>query len=90
MTTTFRNWQGQPLSLVLYMFESCPYCQRVLHAANKLGYEIPRRDIRKDPAALAELVKVGGSRQVPCLFIGGKPLYESADIIRYLQTEVSA
>lgn len=90
MTTTFRNRQGQPLSLVLYMFESCPYCQRVLHAAKKLGFELPRRDTRRDPAALAELVKVGGSKQVPCLFIDGKPLYESADIIHFLQTEVVA
>jgi hypothetical protein len=47
------------------------------------------RNIRKDPTALSELVK-DRWQQDKCrvLFINGKPLYESADIIRYLQTEV--
>ena len=30
-------------------------------------------------------VKVGGKRQVACLFIDGKPLYESLDIIKWLE-----
>ena len=28
-------------------------------------------------------------KQVPCLFVNGKPLYESTDIIRYLETQVA-
>ncbi|MBS4843870.1 MAG: glutathione S-transferase domain-containing protein, partial [Collinsella sp.] len=31
------------------------------------------------------LIAVGGKRQVPCLFIDGKPLYESSDIIAWVQ-----
>jgi len=31
------------------------------------------------------LVKTGGKPQVPCLFIDGKPLYESSDIIAWLE-----
>ena len=27
----------------------------------------------------------GGKRQVPCLFIDGKPLYESSDIIAWFE-----
>ena len=30
------------------------------------------------------LIEVGGMEQVPCLFIDGKPLYESLDIIAWL------
>ena len=88
MSSQFQDRQGKPLSLALYMYDSCAYCQRVLAAMRSLGFDIPLRNIRKDPTALAELVRTGGSRQVPCLFINGQPLYKSADIIRYLQTEV--
>jgi len=70
------------------MYETCPYCLRVMASMKSLGLEIPMRNIRQDPAALAELIRVGGSKQVPCLFVNGKPLYESSDIIRYLQNEV--
>ncbi|KXB32941.1 hypothetical protein HMPREF3192_01310 [Atopobium deltae] len=30
------------------------------------------------------LAEKGGKSQVPCLFIDGEPLYESDDIIQYL------
>ncbi|HMU37457.1 MAG TPA: glutathione S-transferase N-terminal domain-containing protein [Pseudomonadota bacterium] len=88
MAQTFFDPQGNPLSLLLYQYETCPFCQRVFVAADALGLSLPMRDIRKDKAALAELVNVGGSRQVPCLFVNGKPLYESADIIEFLKTQV--
>lgn len=32
-----------------------------------------------------ELISIGGKRQVPCLIIEGKALYESDDIIDYLK-----
>ena len=43
------------------------------------------KDINKSEEAAETLVKVGGKRQVPCLFIDGKPLYESMDIIKWLE-----
>ena len=89
MTTPFRDRSGQPLTLVLYMYETCPYCLRVMASLRSLGLDVPMRNIRKDPTALSELLKVGGSKQVPCLFVNGKPLYESTDIIRYLETQVA-
>ena len=42
-------------------------------------------DIIESEEAAGCLVKVGGKRQVPCLFIDGDPLYESLDIIDWLQ-----
>lgn len=48
------------------------------------------RDIQKDPDALRRLVEVGGDEQVPCLFVDGKPMYESADIVRFLEEKVGA
>ena len=79
---------GKPLDLKLYMFSTCPFCVRVLRAAEELGFALPLRDIHKDPEARAELVRVGGRTTVPCLFINGQPLYESADIIEFLRNEV--
>lgn len=65
----------------LFIKETCPYCQKVLGYLNQAGIEVPVRDIVADPDAREELVRVGGKQQVPCLFIDGKPLYESDDII---------
>ena len=39
---------------------------------------------REAGGAYAEQAK-GGKRQVPCLFIDGKPLYESSDIIAWFE-----
>lgn len=71
-------------NLVLYMRPTCPYCVRVLRFMRERGLDISTRDIGADPSAQEELVRVGGKSQVPCLFIDGKPLYESMDIISYL------
>ena len=79
---------GKSLDLTLYMFPSCPFCVRVLQTAKQLGFTLPQRDIHSDPEARAELVRVGGRTTVPCLFINGQPLYESADIIAFLRTEI--
>ena len=45
----------------------------------------PERNISTDSDAEQTLIAVGGKRQVPCLFIDGEPLYESSDIITWVQ-----
>ena len=52
---------------------------------DRLGLEIPMRDIQAEPGARDELIAIGGKGQVPCLVIDGKPLYESAEIVRWLE-----
>ena len=39
----------------------------------------------KSSEAAERLLAVGGKMQVPCLFIDGEPLYESMDIIKWLE-----
>jgi glutaredoxin len=81
-----KNKAGEELDLELYTFDSCPYCQRVYRAIDKLGLEgIRLRDILEDESAARTLVEVGGKDQVPCLFVNGKPMYESADIVVFLE-----
>lgn len=72
-------------NLELFIKQSCPYCQKVLHFMKSRHIEVPLRDIVEEPGARDELIAVGGKGQVPCLFIDGKPLYESDDIIAYLR-----
>ena len=49
---------------------------------------IQLKDKSANPLFQDELVQLGGKSQVPCLFIDGKPLYESGDIIDWLQNNV--
>ncbi|TDO78321.1 glutaredoxin [Halanaerobium saccharolyticum] len=75
--------------LKLYYFPTCPYCKKVLKVIenNDLD-EIELKNINQDQEAEAELIEVGGKRQVPCLFIDGEPLYESDDIVDWLKSNL--
>ena len=74
------------MKLELFMFESCPYCQRVFFEMERSGRtDVEMRNIHKDEDARKRLVTVGGKEQVPCLFIDGEPMYESLDIIDWLK-----
>lgn len=75
--------------LDLYYYDACPYCQKVLRAMRQLGieHEITLKNILRSQKAADTLVRVGGKRQVPCLFIDGVPMYESDDIVAWLQKE---
>ena len=77
---------SKPADLVLYKFDACPYCQKVMKAVDRLGVAVRYRDTREDASAREELVRVGGKAQVPCLFIDGRPMYESDDIVAYLES----
>lgn len=78
--------------LVLYYFEECPYCQKVLRfLQNHPDYaaKITFKDINTHPTAENELMKIGGKTQVPCLCINNKALYESNDIIEWLKNNLN-
>jgi glutaredoxin len=80
---------GETLDLELFKKDSCPFCQRVFRTVARLEVPVRMRDIRHDPEAARLLVEVGGKRQVPCLFVNGKPMYESADIVRFLEQKLA-
>jgi glutathione S-transferase len=78
----------------LFQYDSCPFCYRVRRYLDEAGIEIELRDTLRDPAARAELIAGGGRPTVPCLRIERldpghegevRWLYESLDIIRYLE-----
>ena len=72
-------------SYELFYKPTCPFCIKVLNFMTEHGIELPLRDISSDQNAHSTLERVGGKVQVPCLFINGKPMYESDDIIAYLR-----
>lgn len=74
------------MNLKLYMFDTCPYCRKVIREINASERtDIEYHNIHKNEADRQELIRVGGKEQVPCLFIDGDPMYESDDIIEWLR-----
>ena len=73
------------MSIILYHFESCPYCAKVRSAVSELGMALEMRDTRENDAYREELLELTGRTQVPCLVIDGKPMHESDDIVNYLK-----
>lgn len=81
----------QARELALYHFQSCPFCIKTRRFIRRLSLPIELRDAQHDSGHRAELLSGGGEVKVPCLRIpeaGGQVrwLYESTDIIDYLNT----
>ena len=68
--------------------QSCPFCGRVLRYMNDNNIEVPIKDINESPENRQELKEIGGKTQVPCLVIDGKALYESNDIIQWMENNL--
>jgi glutathione S-transferase len=90
----------RPRALALYHYVGCPYCDRVHRRLHALGIPVgPRpdglrfvelRDIHADPAHWRALRDKTGRTTVPCLFVDGEPLFESAEIVRWLDAYAAA
>ena len=73
------------MDLKLYYKAECPFCKKVLRFIDNKKIEgVELVDIKADEANKKYLIEKGGMDQVPCLFIDGKPMYESMDIIKFL------
>ncbi|MFK7986097.1 MAG: glutaredoxin family protein [Sandaracinaceae bacterium] len=74
--------------LALYLFDGCPYCERVRGTLEELGVTVEERNIHSDPAHRATLVAQRGRATVPVLAIAGADgetfMGESKDIVAYL------
>ena len=71
--------------LVLFKYDACPFCYRVQSWLDGRGLKVALRDTRQDPSARQELLDLTGRTTVPCLVIDGEPMFESADIVAWLQ-----
>ena len=91
-----RRIDSECAKLALYHFSTCPFCIKVRHEMARLSLPIPLRDAQHvpkhsdDPNHKADLLQGGGKVQTPCLRFEDAQghvnwLYESNDIIQYLQ-----
>lgn len=77
-------------NMVLYQYQTCPFCMKVRKTLARLALKIEKRDAQHDLSSRRELEQQGGQIKVPCLRITAADgsrrwLYESGAIIRYLE-----
>ncbi len=72
-------------SMTLYVLPGCPFCAKVDRFLDANGIAIEHKSVT-DPANAAVVRELGGKVQSPCLVENGKAMYESDDIIAYLQS----
>jgi len=70
--------------LTLYVSKRCRYCKKVLTYMKEHHINLVVKDIGEE-GNKEFLIRKGKKGQVPCLFIGEKPMYESDEIIDYLK-----
>ncbi len=73
------------MKLELYKFDSCPFCQMVMRKISELNLKVEMKDIMQDQDNLQKLMSDTGRRTVPCLYIDGTPMFESQDIMQWLE-----
>jgi glutathione S-transferase len=83
---TAERRRNPELLLELYDFEACPYCRKVREVLSELDLDYRARPVAQGSGRRAELVRRGGKMQAPYLVDPNTAteLYESDDIIRYL------
>ena len=73
----------------LYLNARCPYCQKVLAAVKKFGLKEGEHfsviDAAPGTPGNDVVLKVGGDTMVPFLIDGDVSMYESDDIIAYME-----
>lgn len=76
------------MDLVLYMKPTCPFCVKVIKYLDSRNISVKMKNLSENPSYIDELIQIGGKKQVPCLVIDGKPLYESDDIIEWFENHM--
>ncbi len=74
------------MKLKLYYYDQCPFCQMVLSKIKALGLaeKIEMKNVLENPDFKKEHKEITGKNTVPCLYIDNKPMFESMDIMDWL------
>ena len=62
----------------------------VMRVIDQHNVKVTYCDITAEQAHLDKLVADTGRRTVPCLYIDGKPMHESSDIIQWIQSNIDS
>lgn len=82
-------------SLVLYQYQTCPFCIKVRQEISRLSLTIQRIDAQREGRDRQALLQGGGQTKVPCLKItddsgNSQWLYDSEKIVAYLRGRFAA
>lgn len=77
-------------SIVLYQYQTCPFCIKVRQEMRRLSLSIARLDAQNNAGNRQDLLNGGGQAKVPCLKVtdqagNSRWIYESGEIIDYLR-----
>ncbi len=80
------------MELQLYHKWTCPYSAKVRDfiEKNNMRNMITYIDRDESPENAQRLKDMTGKTQVPCLFVDGKPMHESNDIIDWLRNNLGS
>jgi glutaredoxin len=80
------------MKLELFYYEQCPFCMFVLRKIQSLGLEekIELKNTLTSRENQEYHVAQTGRSTVPCLYINDQPLFESADIMEWLEDNKDA
>jgi glutathione S-transferase len=70
------------MSLKLYHFEACPYCEKVRSTLRRMDLKYESLEI--DPSDRSAVKAASGQQKVPVLVDGETVIYDSSRILRYL------
>lgn len=76
------------MKLELYYYQQCPFCHMTLVKIKELGLEesIEFKNTLEGPQFRKEHMERSGRTTVPCLYIDGEPMFESQDIMNWLES----
>ncbi|MCK5361245.1 MAG: glutathione S-transferase N-terminal domain-containing protein [Gammaproteobacteria bacterium] len=94
-TETQENIDGLTSRLSLYQYKACPFCVKVRRAMKRNSLNIQTYDAKRSETSRKELIEGGGRLKVPCLKVECAEgevnwIYESSDIIAYLESGLAA
>ena len=72
------------MKVALYYFNECPYCQKVLRKISELNVKVELKNTLESKSDAQFHLQKTGKRTVPCLYIDENPMFESAEIIKWL------
>lgn len=77
------------MKLELYYYNQCPFCVRVLKKIEQLGItNITYCNTLENQAHFQKHLQITGRSTVPCLYINDQPMFESYDIMKWLEDNV--
>ena len=76
-------WEGK--IMLLHQFQSCPFCKKVRSKLEELDLDYETREVPRDKSKRTTIKELSGQIKVPVLEDDGKVIYDSSDIVDYLE-----